>query len=861
MSRTSLLGVCAMFLVAVISSVGHAQPEHCYDTCMGINAQALIASSRLKDGSIVNVNYSSSWPTWWDGAWVTNHLDPACSAWEAAGNMAFTITSFDQDIKVNIIGTTQEWISRVGEGRALDIAVTESPGAAWETATDVKNIYINAAFYSDELWHEESGTGTFPQQIDLQTVLVHEIGHAMGFGHILDGYEYCTVMTYNYSEVAQSIGPLDGYATLCYYPDVAVSDIQSFDASSAGHNVALKFKVQELQNSPYAAVYVSDNALGPALLVDSLTAHPAALPDSNQWTDSLRLPPAGNYYYWLDYDTGPFAAKRSPVGLFPGDSNPASITGTSAVHFSPPSIFSIADVPLDRGGSLTVNWSAPNGYEDADAFNIYRHSYPGGSPGTGSWQVIGWTGTSTFSYVDHGAATGWANDYKVSIAHHGNFVGELQPGDGNVGIWNDFSSVVSASPIDNFGLSAIALLSGDTLRVCPEGDDGSLQVEETIWGNAGGPTVGVPADMLICYMQGDSAQICGGDTLIADGPTDQYGKTTFTTPAIGGHGRADVIVGLADGFTRLDTVTVYFKSPDENGDGVVDLSDLSAWAVSYRSPPATYPWYRDFNGNGSIDFGDYSYIASHYDDACSGGGTYVAERNASAGAANIALAFSQVRSAETASFYVDVTVTGQPRFSVMFVSLRSDNPSLEFKNWQPGSFSGRVLAAPVSRKGVNEIAVCALDGGKLVGSSLDLGRLTYAIKTAGDVVLSPSDFEVRVADVMTVAGPARIGRSTSSDRDVRRVFLNELAQNYPNPFNPATTIAFSIEKAAHVDLSIYDVRGARVRTLVDQHRNAGAYHVDWDGHTDRGQQVASGVYFYKLVAGSFTDTKKMTILK
>ncbi len=367
--------------------------------------------------------------------------------------------------------------------------------------------------------------------------------------------------------------------------------------------------------------------------------------------------------------------------------------------------------------------------------------------------------------------------------------------------------------------------------------------------------------MLMCYMQGDSAQICGGDTLIADSATDQYGKTTFTTPAIGGHGRADVIVGVADGFTRPDTVAVYFKSPDENGDGVVDLTDLGAWAVSYSSPPKTYKWYRDFTGDGIIGLGDYTYIASHYDDACGGGGMYASERHASADAANIALSFSQVRSAETASFYVDVTVTDQPRFSVMFVSLRSDNPSLEFKNWQPGSFSGRVLAAPVSRKGVNEIAVCALEGAKLVGSSLDLGRLTYSIKTAGDVVLSPSDFEVRVADVMTVAGPARIGRSTSSDRDVKRVFLNELAQNYPNPFNPATTIAFSMEKAAHVDLTIYDVRGARVRGLVNQHRNAGAYHVDWDGHDDRGRQVASGVYFYKLVAGSFTDTKKMTILK
>ena len=54
---------------------------------------------------------------------------------------------------------------------------------------------------------------------------------------------------------------------------------------------------------------------------------------------------------------------------------------------------------------------------------------------------------------------------------------------------------------------------------------------------------------------------------------------------------------------------------------------------------------------------------------------------------------------------------------------------------------------------------------------------------------------------------------------------------------------------------------AAVRTLVNDRRQAGLHRVDWDGHNDRGQPIASGVYFYKLVAGSFTDTKKMTILK
>jgi flagellar hook assembly protein FlgD len=92
-------------------------------------------------------------------------------------------------------------------------------------------------------------------------------------------------------------------------------------------------------------------------------------------------------------------------------------------------------------------------------------------------------------------------------------------------------------------------------------------------------------------------------------------------------------------------------------------------------------------------------------------------------------------------------------------------------------------------------------------------------------------------------------------------YRNELAQNYPNPFNPTTTLAFSLAKGTDVDLRIFDVRGALVKTLVSEHRAAGVHRVPWDGVNQQGNRVASGVYFYKLVAGPFTDTKKLTILK
>ncbi len=89
----------------------------------------------------------------------------------------------------------------------------------------------------------------------------------------------------------------------------------------------------------------------------------------------------------------------------------------------------------------------------------------------------------------------------------------------------------------------------------------------------------------------------------------------------------------------------------------------------------------------------------------------------------------------------------------------------------------------------------------------------------------------------------------------------ELEQNVPNPFNPTTTIRFSIAADSYVRLIVYDVAGRRVHTLVDENRRADMYQVVWDGRNDSGQQVATGVYFYRITAGKFTHTRKMLLLK
>jgi len=91
-----------------------------------------------------------------------------------------------------------------------------------------------------------------------------------------------------------------------------------------------------------------------------------------------------------------------------------------------------------------------------------------------------------------------------------------------------------------------------------------------------------------------------------------------------------------------------------------------------------------------------------------------------------------------------------------------------------------------------------------------------------------------------------------------------LHQNYPNPFNPSTTIVYEIptsQDLVGVRLDIYDLRGRLVRRLVDRENWPGVYEVQWDGHTDRGERVSSGVYLYHITAGDFISTRKLVVLK
>ncbi len=88
-----------------------------------------------------------------------------------------------------------------------------------------------------------------------------------------------------------------------------------------------------------------------------------------------------------------------------------------------------------------------------------------------------------------------------------------------------------------------------------------------------------------------------------------------------------------------------------------------------------------------------------------------------------------------------------------------------------------------------------------------------------------------------------------------------LSQNYPNPFNPVTNFKFSLPRASHVKIEIFNIVGQRVKTLLDEDMKAGVFVVDWNGEDEKGVEVSSGIYFYRVIAGNRSDIKKMVLLR
>ncbi|MBW6515512.1 MAG: T9SS type A sorting domain-containing protein [Candidatus Cloacimonetes bacterium] len=92
-------------------------------------------------------------------------------------------------------------------------------------------------------------------------------------------------------------------------------------------------------------------------------------------------------------------------------------------------------------------------------------------------------------------------------------------------------------------------------------------------------------------------------------------------------------------------------------------------------------------------------------------------------------------------------------------------------------------------------------------------------------------------------------------------FVTELRGNYPNPFNPETKIVFTLAQASNISIEIFNIRGQRVKSLINDHYDMGFHEIVWDGSNDSGKTVSSGIYFYKMTTHDYNKVNKMMLLK
>ncbi len=133
--------------------------------------------------------------------------------------------------------------------------------------------------------------------------------------------------------------------------------------------------------------------------------------------------------------------------------------------------------------------------------------------------------------------------------------------------------------------------------------------------------------------------------------------------------------------------------------------------------------------------------------------------------------------------------------------------------------------------------------------SLDLLKWSTAEIGQPAYTLEPTVFDV--VNLFTVY----------SDIDPYKWESTSLVLSFPNPFNSSTSLSFSIQQSTNVNLCIYNLKGQKIKTLINDSRNPGSYIVSWDGMDETGNRVVDGIYFYQFITGSFSETGRLILLK
>lgn len=410
--------------------------------------------------------------------------------------------------------------------------------------------------------------------------------------------------------------------------------------------------------------------------------------------------------------------------------------------------------------------------------------------------------------------------------------------------------------------AVIASVPDNLVVGCPAGDADSLVVGVNF--DDAAVTRQIGASELRLKPPYGTRGIWSTTPIVASAPAS---PSTFETKlrhmAVSGTG-IDTLTVTLNGHPLDQRPIVQRRGFDYSGDGLVNVIDYATFAADYPSPTKPFKARSDFNNDGKVDVQDFASYGAHHSHQKSFSGLGYVGSSQPESPAVVALRFEEEDPLlGHRRLRAVVSMENAGVFQATLITLKNDNPKFRFVEWHPNeAYAQSTMATDLSKDGQDVIMIGAM-GSKIMESNwVELGY--FDIEVVSDEPLDPKkgDFELITAEILAMDGAAQNVPKTNSRRDYSApVYRNELRQNYPNPFNPTTTIAFSLERASQAEIKIFDVRGALVKTLVNDQRQKGNHRVTWTGDNNQGGYVASGVYFYRLTAGKFRATKKMVLLR
>ncbi|MBT5803003.1 MAG: T9SS type A sorting domain-containing protein, partial [Gemmatimonadetes bacterium] len=426
----------------------------------------------------------------------------------------------------------------------------------------------------------------------------------------------------------------------------------------------------------------------------------------------------------------------------------------------------------------------------------------------------------------------------------------------------------------------VTVVNGTVVSLSPV--TGTFSVAESVTGGTSNAAGSIATISVGNAVLGDSVQVVSdafGTITLTEIPAGTYELTVKADGYISGRtDTLDLFNGMtlnpdptfgSDVLGNLSPATPlgFLRGGDATGDNQVDIADANLVFSIWNQTPADAGYVRgaDVNADGVVNSIDLGFVTANFGND-GFGAPPVFKRVTEAGDNSVAVV--EVKGVEEVDawwpgrvFEVTTRVTGMSDVMAYDLAISYDPDRVKPLSGGQAVSEGDVFAENArgtlffQRAEPGLIEVAAGRVGRDMTASGDADLVTVRFVTLAD---DPGLIEV-------VSGQLVNSAYQGVDMRVKKAQalpqIAALHQNFPNPFNPSTEIRFDIPTARNVKLRVYNQLGQTVRTLVQSRMKAGTYRIKWDGRTEAGHGVSSGVYFYSLEAGQYSQIRKMTLVK